>query len=122
MGLSIWPMLALQIQTVSDATAILSSGAALPLEERHLRALSALLFCVMITAFTILFGSRNLTSRDSHRGLVLALAVESLLELVALMLVGIASVWWVFGGLDTMQEWLAAHPEQLQHLTTATQA
>ena len=45
-----------------------------------------------------------------------AIAFESLVKLVALLAVGVAAVLGVFGGLDEMNAWLAAHPEATRAL------
>lgn len=115
-AIAIWPLLAIQIQTVSESTLILSLGHALSQEDDGYRRLTALGFCVIITAFTILFGSRNLTSKDSHRGLLTALAFESLVKMFALLLVGIISTYAVFGSFDGLQSWLDSSPDVLASL------
>lgn len=119
---SIWPLLAIQIRTFADSTSMLSSSGHLAFKGFHFKELSAFGFCIIITLFTILFGSRSLTYKDSHRGLVVGLAFESAVKLIAMLLIGAAAVWSIFGGLDEMQTWLTNRPEVLQALTTNTQA
>ncbi len=112
---AMWPLLAMQIQTVSDATMLLTQAAG-DTSGSGFRQLSALLFCLIISLFTILFGSRNLSSRDSHRGLVAALAFESLIKLAAFLCLGIAATIGIFGGFAEMQSWLANQPALLEQL------
>jgi signal transduction histidine kinase/Na+/proline symporter len=115
-AVAVWPLLAIQIQTVSESTLILSLGHAIATENGGQRRLIALLFCVVIAIFTILFGSRTLTSKDSHRGIVTALAFESLIKLFGLLLVGIMSTYAVFNGFDGLQIWLDSKPAILEAL------
>tara|TARA_R110001592_G_scaffold44644_6_gene143411 strand:- start:11179 stop:14136 length:2958 start_codon:yes stop_codon:yes gene_type:complete len=118
LALSVWPLLAIQIKIVSESTLILSAGEALVGDSANFKNLIALLFCVVITVFTILFGSRNLPSKDSHRGLVVALAFESIIKIFALVSVGLVAIYSVFGGFGGLQQWLVAHPEILKDLST----
>ena len=113
-AIAIWPLLAIQIQTVSESTLILSLGHALGNENDSYRKLTAFAFCVIITVFTILFGSRNLASKDSHRGLVTALAFESLVKMFAMLFVGIMSTYAIFGSFDGLQNWLDTQPAILE--------
>jgi len=118
LALSVWPLLAIQIKIVAESTLILNVGDALNADHSTFKNLSALLFCVVITVFTILFGSRNLASKDSHRGLVVALAFESIVKMLAITLIGFIAVGSVFGGFGGLQQWLNSHPEILHKLAT----
>lgn len=68
---------------------------------------------VAMTAFGIGFGARHATLRDRHDGLVLAIAVEALIKLIALVAIAIWAVSAVFGGAGGLDHWLAAHPGEL---------
>jgi PAS domain S-box-containing protein len=110
------PLLALQVQAVSDVVRILSAG------QDPLASFSgtgdglAFLFCVMITIFTISFGSSQLTSRQRHDGLVAAIAFESLVKLGALLIVAIWGTYAVFGGFGGLESWLSSNPHVLELL------
>ncbi|CAA0113531.1 Sensor protein ZraS [Zhongshania aliphaticivorans] len=118
LALAVWPLLAIQIKIVSESTLILSAGEAMGSDHASFKNLTALLFCAVITVFTILFGSRNLASKDSHRGLVVALAFESIVKMLAIVLVGIIAIYSVFGGFNGLQLWLDSHPEVIKELST----
>lgn len=118
-GLAITPILALQIQTVSNAASTLTMTDPLSDEGSLFRRLSGFLFCVIISVFTILFGSRSLSSKDSHRGLVAALAFESVIKLVAFLALGIVAVLSIFGGFGELQAWLGGQPQLIANLTEA---
>ncbi|MFC6586089.1 ATP-binding protein [Sulfitobacter pacificus] len=52
-----------------------------------------------LALFTVLFGTRNLNVNERHHGIVIAVAVEAVVKLVALLAVGIFVVWGLAGGL-----------------------
>lgn len=113
MLLGILPLIALQLQAVTDTINILTYDphTASSLEQgQHM----GILFCLSIAFFTAFFGS----SREQHHGLVTALAFESLVKAVALIAVGLFAVNSVFGGLPALQWWLVLHPENQQVLYT----
>jgi PAS domain S-box-containing protein len=118
MLLGILPLMALQIQAIADTMHILtvSGNPSLPLQGTGLtfKDLMALCYCVILALFTILFGS----NREQHRGLITAMAFESLLKVCALCAVGLVAVYGIFGGLGGLDEWLADHPENIALLHT----
>lgn len=110
------PLLALQIEAIADTLHILtlSNPAELPeaFSSWSFREVMALSYCAVLAVFTILFGA----SRDSHTGLIVAMAFETLLKLVALCAVGLFAVYGVFGGMDALDQWLLDYPENLELL------
>lgn len=111
--LSALPLLALQIKAVADTALILSYR---PHADRtELFALHeklGLAFCFAMFVFAALFGAH----RERHRGLVVAMALESVVKLVTLMAVGLFALFGVFGGMRGLDKWLSLHPEQLATL------
>ena len=104
--LGILPYISLQIHAVTRSMQVLAREAT--------PNLLALAFCAVITVFAVLFGARHLTPREKHSGLVVAIAFESAVKLVALLVAGLFAVMQVFGGFDALQGWLEANPQQLQ--------
>ncbi|MBV2091315.1 MAG: histidine kinase [Candidatus Thiodiazotropha sp. (ex Ctena orbiculata)] len=102
------PYIALQIRAVTDSLQVASQTVA----PRIL----ALIFCSTLVLFAILFGARHSTSREKHRGLVLAIAFESMVKLVAMLVIGATALFGVFGGFAGLEQWLAEHPEALEKL------
>ena len=102
------PYIALQVRAVTESIQVLTHEAA--------PGLLALGFCLTVTLFAILFGARHISAREKHEGLVLAIAFESLVKLLALLAVGLFALFGVFDGLDGMEQWLTAHPEALESL------
>jgi len=102
------PYIALQIRAVTESLRVLTDEAA----PRVL----ALSFCLILILFAILFGARHISPREKHRGLVMAIAFESLVKLVALLAVGLFALFGVFDGPAGLQQWLAERPETLEAL------
>ena len=64
---------------------------------------TAFLVAVGLALFTILFGTRRLDANERHDGVVMAIAVEAVVKLMALLAVGVFVVWGVSNGpLDVM--------------------
>ncbi|TNF85968.1 MAG: PAS domain-containing protein, partial [Gammaproteobacteria bacterium] len=73
--------------------------------------LIALMFCITVGLFSILFGTRHISLREKHRGLVVAIAFESLVKLVTLLIVGLFAIFGIFGGFSELNQYLQQHPE-----------
>lgn len=91
--LGIVPYLALQLKAVAMSYGLLTRASELsppPWQD------SALYVALAMGLFAMLFGTRRVSAAEHNRGLVLAMAVESLLKLSAMLALG-AFVWF---GLD----------------------
>ncbi|SHK82945.1 hypothetical protein SAMN05444414_101422 [Roseovarius marisflavi] len=97
--IGVTPYIALQLQSVTLSFAAFSeteqAGAALPDMQS-----TALWVAMGLTLFTILFGTRNLDANERHHGVVMAIAVEAVVKLCALLAVGIFVVWGLSGGVS----------------------
>ncbi len=102
------PYIALQIRAVSESLGVLTQDTP-PLEF-------GLIFCLTLTVFAILFGARQISPREKHAGLVLAIAFESLVKLVALIAVGFFAVFGVFGDVQGLDDWLRENPQAVESL------
>ncbi len=102
----ILPYISLQINAVTQSIQVLAKEAA----PNQL----ALAFCLITLVFAVLFGARHITPREKHSGLVVAIAFESAVKLVALLVAGLVAIVQVFGGMDSMHEWLAMNPAELE--------
>jgi Na+/proline symporter/signal transduction histidine kinase len=102
------PYLAQQIRAVAASVHILT-GEGSP-------AFLGLAFCLVVAAFAVLFGARHVTAREKHSGLVMAIAFESVMKLVALLSVGAFALFGVFDGPAGLATWLRAHPEAIEEL------
>ncbi len=113
MLLGILPLMALQIQAMADTLYILSRSAD-PTQPftgtgATFKDLMALGYCALLALFTAQFGA----NREQYRGLITAMAFESLLKVCALCAIGLLALFGVFGGLGGLDHWLAEHPENL---------
>jgi PAS domain S-box-containing protein len=108
MLVGILPYISLQILAVTESIRALTAAA-----TPYLLAFG---FCVTLIVFSILFGARHASAREKHEGLVVAIAFESAVKLIALGVVGAFAVFGLFGGFGGMERWLDAHPEALTAL------
>jgi Na+/proline symporter/signal transduction histidine kinase len=97
------PYIALQLQAVSFSFEALSgeiTGASSATGDVHVPIWedTALIVTLLMAAFTILFGVRHVEASEQHRGMMLAIAIESLVKLCALLAGGIFIVWSIFDG------------------------
>lgn len=97
-GAAILSLLSMQIKAVADSAALLSPGA-----SPHM---IGLLFSLAMVLFTVLFGARREQGQDSHQGLVVAIAFDSLIKLVALLFLGGLLLFSVFDGFGGLEIWL----------------
>lgn len=102
------PYIALQIRAVTQSLQVLTDEA-----PPHILALG---FCITLTVFAILFGARHISPREKHAGLVVAIAFESLVKLLALLAVGLFALFGVFDGPQQLSNWLSEHPEAVESL------
>lgn len=90
---------------------------------------SAVLVAIVLTVFAILFGTRFVDATEHQSGLMLAVATESLVKLVAFVLVGLFVVYGMFDGFGDLllktrqvpetETVFASPPDPTTWLTTA---
>ena len=97
------PYMSLQIQAVTNTLQMMTRG------SQH--SIIALGFCITIALFSVLFGARHISLREKHHGLVVAIAFESLIKLIALLIVGLFAVFGIFGGFSDLNQFLIDNPE-----------
>ncbi|GAA0795494.1 sensor histidine kinase [Marinobacterium sediminicola] len=102
------PLISIQIQALADSLPMLN-----PQISSNQAAIG---FCAVIALFTILFGARHASLRNSHNGLIFAIATESLVKLLALLIIAGYALFAVLDGPSGLIDWLSEHPEQLQQL------
>lgn len=72
---------------------------------------TALIVSLVLALFTILFGTRNLDVTEHHRGMVLAIAFESLVKLLAFLAVGAFVTYGLYNGFGDLFDQAKANPE-----------
>lgn len=91
------PYIALQLQSVTQSIGIFAAHSGEVWETSDLTG-AAMWVAIGLAVFTVLFGTRNLDASERHHGIVLAIAVEAVVKLLALVAVGVFVVWGVAGG------------------------
>jgi len=108
MLIGILPYISLQIRAVTESIQVLS--------KQVPPVVLALVFCIMITVFAILFGARHLSPREKHHGLVAAIAFESAIKLLALLVAGVFVITQVFDSPAAMGAWIDTHESMVNDL------
>lgn len=105
----VMPLLTAQMQTMADLVFLLTGG-------HSTRSMGAF-FCGVLICFTLFFGTRQRNTRGlSHDGLVVAIAVDSLIKLIAMLAVVSYAYFGILGGDTGLSQWLATNPGALQQL------
>ncbi|MBT5821982.1 MAG: sodium:solute symporter, partial [Rhodobacteraceae bacterium] len=97
------PYIALQLQSVTQSYAVFAEASQDGFNQTS-QTTTALWVAIGLAMFTILFGTRKLDVNERHDGVVMAIAVEAVVKLIALMAVGIFVVWGLSGGIGPMLE------------------
>ncbi|MCE0506882.1 sensor histidine kinase [Roseivivax sp. GX 12232] len=94
------PYIALQLQSVTVSFEVFgaSTTAGAGAEARASNSPTAFWVALGLALFTVIFGTRNLDANERHHGVVMAIALEAVVKLFALMTVGIFVVWGLSGG------------------------
>ncbi len=93
------PLLALQLIAISSAYAVV-------VPEGNPELL-ALVFCLVVILFTLIYGASDRSGRDKHEGVVTAMAFEGLVKVLILLVAGLFAVYAVFGGFNNLDQWLS---------------
>ena len=97
------PYIALQLQSVSASFDVFAGEAGTGDGVYG----TSLWVAAGLTLFTILFGTRNLNSNERHHGVVIAIAVEAVVKLLALVLLGCWVIWGLGGGPEQVLDKIA---------------
>ncbi len=101
--LAIIPYIALQLKAVSTSIEVLTQPIASAWTPLWFSDTTMLTSFAMIL-FAILFGTRQVDVTEHHRGLILAIAFESIVKLAALLAIAIFVVWYLFNGPENFLE------------------
>ncbi len=122
--LGVVPYISLQLKAISGSFTILRNYPNVVMPS-HAVAQSfanntALYLALMLAAFTILFGTRHLDATERHEGMVAAIAFESVVKLLAFLVVGAFVTFGVYRGFGDIFR-LAQQEPRLQPLMTVPQ-
>jgi Na+/proline symporter/CheY-like chemotaxis protein len=103
------PYFALQLKAITISFEALTAGP--DGAPGHLPGGTTLAVAAAMAVFAVLFGVRSLNASEHHRGLVLAIATESLVKLAAALAVGATITFFAFGDAAALAARVAASPE-----------
>lgn len=111
--IGVLPYIALQLKAVASSMAMvlqsIDAGKAVALS--HAPASLSLVVAILLAGFAMAFGTRHIDATENQDGLVLAIAMESLVKLAAFLAVGIFVTWWMFDGLADLNILANATPD-----------
>nr|WP_163500799.1 NahK/ErcS family hybrid sensor histidine kinase/response regulator [Halomonas socia] len=94
------PYIALQLKAVSTSFMVLTDTS--DMTRTPLFADTGFYVAAVMAVFAILFGTRHTDATEHHEGLVHAIAFESLVKLLAFLILGAYVTWGLFGGLGDL--------------------
>jgi Na+/proline symporter/signal transduction histidine kinase/DNA-binding response OmpR family regulator len=100
------PYIALQLKAMTTTFAVLTSpaspaaGSPPVADPASLGVDISFVVAILLIFITIIFGVRRLDSTERHQGIVMMLAVESLVKLIAFLAVGFFVTYGLYHGLD----------------------
>jgi Na+/proline symporter/nitrogen-specific signal transduction histidine kinase len=119
--LGVVPYISLQLKAISGSFTILRNypNVLMPAQAagQSFANNSALYLALLLAAFTILFGTRHLDATERHEGMVAAIAFESVVKLLAFLVVGAFVTFGVYRGFGDIFQ-LAQQERRLQPLMT----
>ena len=112
---SVLPYIALQLKGIVLGFNLLT-GSHMPMSKGgHGAEDTALVVTFVLAVFTILFGTRSLDATEHHRGMMLAIAFESMVKLFAFLAVGIFVTFGLFGGFADLLERASNSPDLAEY-------
>jgi len=102
------PYLSLQLRAIVETgAAVAPAGSARGV---------GLIYAALLSVFAVILGVRWADVRRRGAGLLATLAVESLVKVSVLLLIGVVALLRVFGGLGGLDAWLTEHPDALVNM------
>jgi Na+/proline symporter/signal transduction histidine kinase/ActR/RegA family two-component response regulator len=117
------PYIALQLKAVSSSLATIV--APIPIWAGPVRPVLGdppLLVAVSLAAFAVLFGTRQTDATEHQHGLMLAIAVESIVKLIAFLAVGVFVTFVMYPGPGALFAKALQRPDTAAVLSTGTSA
>ena len=104
------PYIALQLKAVAASLGVFLSAANDTTLTRSVPILGdlALIVALVLAGFAVAFGTRHADATEHQDGLMVAISLESVVKLVAFLMVGGYVTFWMFGGFDGIVDMLVA--------------
>ncbi len=106
------PYVALQLKAVSSSLSVFLAASDVPGVTGAIPIFGdlALLVALVLAAFAVAFGTRHIDATEHQDGLVVAVALESVVKLVAFLIGGIFVVYAMSGGIGALMSRAASTP------------
>lgn len=112
--IGVLPYIALQLKAISTSiTTLLGGEGTIAYVTAPLAGDLPLLVALALALFAILFGTRTINPTEHQHGLIFAIAVESVVKLIAFLIVGTYIVFVLYEGPSELLEAASAQPEIL---------
>jgi Na+/proline symporter/signal transduction histidine kinase len=97
--IGVLPYIALQLKAISSSLEVFLSSA-LPAGTAAAPIFGdiSLLVALILAFFAMIFGTRQVDTTEHQDGLMIAIAMESIIKLFAFLVAGIFVVWWLYDG------------------------
>ncbi len=107
------PYIALQLRAITVSAETMLVGPVVLQDTYGVAGLidTGLIVTIALAAFTLLFGTRHIDATEHQDGLILAIATESLIKLLAFLAVGVFVVFYAFGSAEAFFQQLRTRPE-----------
>nr|WP_298412392.1 NahK/ErcS family hybrid sensor histidine kinase/response regulator [uncultured Halomonas sp.] len=109
------PYIALQLKAVSTSFTVLTASS--DMTRAPLFADTAFYVAAVMAIFAILFGTRHTDATEHHEGLIHAIAFESMVKLLAFLILGAYVTWGMFDGLGDLLGRAESHLELQRQLS-----
>ncbi len=108
------PYIALQLKGITTGIDVINEATG---NATILPNMLPLYLALALALFAMMFGTRNLDASEHQRGLMWAIAFESLVKLLAFIAIGLFAIFSVFDGLDSVAQTMREHGEYQQLFT-----
>ena len=92
------PYIAIQLKSISNSFSIVAQVSGRNSPMKLFVGDLAFYIAVGLSIFTIIFGTRKIDSTERHEGMVIAIAAESIIKLMAFLITGVFITYVVFNG------------------------
>ncbi|MGQ7790867.1 PAS-domain containing protein [Faunimonas sp. B44] len=115
-ALGVIPYIALQLKAISASVATMVPGVAETVDFPIIGDIALLIAC-SLALFSILFGTRHADATEHQDGMMLAVAAEAVVKLLAFLVVGVYVTFFLFDGPGELYSLAAADPEIIGKFT-----
>jgi Na+/proline symporter/signal transduction histidine kinase len=92
------PYIAIQLKAISSSFLIIAKSSGEIDTEKMFVGDLAFYIAIVLSIFTIIFGTRKIDSTERHEGMVTAIAAESIIKLLAFLIIGVFVTYFIFNG------------------------